>query len=155
MRPETKFTQIWISFHCKKNYVKISFHRQWSKIKFIFVLISWSSIIFVLMKYSHALMFSFGFFHFGIIFAQHLSLKIKSHFGQNDRVEITPAMSFSSGHFMSTVLTDWLDTEPKIVHFAWSEISCKVPLNIPFPSITHRSSHMHISNATAKSLKVH
>ena len=51
----------------KKNSVYISFHCGRNEMKLIFVLIFWST-IFVFMKYSHAQMFPFEWFHLKVVF---------------------------------------------------------------------------------------
>ena len=57
-----------ILFRHEKNSVYISFHCGRNDMKLTFVLTFWST-IFVFMKYTHAQMFSSGWFHFGVMFS--------------------------------------------------------------------------------------
>ena len=66
--------------------------------KFIFVLSFWFS-VFDFMKYLHAQMFRFGWFHFGVVLTKYLSPETKFHFCQNYRNETTHKMSFISRYY--------------------------------------------------------
>ena len=77
---------------------------------------------------THEQIFPLIWFHFGCCLHDILSPAMKFHFCQNDRNEIAPATSFSSGCIMQTLIRDWRDTKMKIFHFARNEISCKHPL---------------------------
>ena len=61
---------------------------------------------------------------------------MKFYFCQNDRNEITPAMSFISEYFMKTVVTDSPDNKLKIFHFARNETLCKHSLKLERKNIS-------------------
>ena len=127
MIPEMKFIQTEISFCHEKSSVYRSSYCGRNEIKFTFVLVFWST-IFVFMKYSHVQMFPSEWFNFGVVFWWHLSPEMNFHFCQNDRNEITPAMSFISGYFQETVIRYWPGTQLKTFCFTQTEISYKHPL---------------------------
>ena len=86
-------------------------------------------------------MFDFVWFHFRVVFIEHFTTRNEISFPskhshdyvQNDRNEITPAMSFIS----ETVTRDWPDTELKKFNFPGNEISCKHPLNMIPKTLVH------------------
>ena len=85
---------------------------------------------------------------------------MKFYFCQNDRNEITPAMSFISEYFMKTVVTDSPDNKLKIFHFARNEPYVNTLLNLSVKILRKQLSctghaisgvHLFVNNHSASS----